>query len=249
MSQQKSTTTLTWVDTTKDDCYIINSWSDEKQLTIKTESTRIAVDKLNKFLNASPTNGIGTSLIPYIKKQPGDFYYYDEPLNVNDQNKVGYGVKSAYYNGELIGFVAYDSTFSQTTGKTEYLILKYAVNPELQGRGFATAMFMDMKKAPQLIFGVDHCKVSMMVDIENVGCRKVISKVGAKIDTEKMEKMKVILKGLQPKMEEFVMYADGRIHEQIAEVIDTVIAAEKQTTQPQPIKTSPIKKPHGKGKE
>lgn len=250
MSQQKPTTTLTWLDTTKADCTQISSWSDKNLLTVKTDATSEAVDKLNRFLNASPNNGLGSFLISYIKKEPGDYYYYDDPSWYNT-SFVQYGVKSAYDQDRLVGFVAFDSKFIATTGETEYHILMYAVNPELQGLGYATAMFFDMKQHPQAIFGTDHCKVSMMVDVENVGCRKVISKVGAKIDTEKMEQIAGVLDGfgLVPRMEEFVMYADGRNHEQIAEVISTVVAAEKQATQSQTTKTSPIKKSDGKGKK
>ena len=127
----------------------------------------------------------------------------------------------------------------------------YAVNPELQGLGYATAMFFDMKQHPQFIFETDHCKVSMMVDVENVGCRKVISKVGAKIDTEKMAKMTGLLEGfgLVPKMEEFVLYADGRNHEQITEIINNVVAETKQEVTVDVTKVMPSVVAQGKGKK
>ena len=251
MAKSKQITTLTWLDTTKEDCYQINSWSDKNLLTVKTDATSEAVDKLNRFLNSTPNNGLGTFLIGYIKKQPGDFYYYEESANWNNNTKVKYGVKSAYDKDKLVGFVAFDSKFIATTGETEYHILMYAVNPELQGLGYATAMFFDMKQHPQYIFGADHCRVSMMVDVENVGCRKVISKVGAKIDTEKMAKMTGLLDGfgLVPKMEEFVLYADGRNHEQIAEVIGEVIAETKQEIAVDVTKVMPGVVAQGKGKK
>ena len=152
----------------------------------------------------------------------------------------------------LIKKVAYgNGIFIATTGETEYHILMYAVNPELQGLGYATAMFFDMKQHPQFIFGTDRCRVSMMVDVENVGCRKVMSKVGATIDTEKMAKMTGLLDGfgLVPKMEEFVLYADGRNHEQIKEIIDTVVAATKQETIVDLTKVMPGVVAQGKGKK
>ena len=249
MAKSKQPTTLTWLDTTREDCFQISSWSDKNLLTVKTEATSEAVDKLNRFLNSSPNNGVGSFLLGYIKKQPGDFYYYEDPSWYND-SWVKYGVKSAYDHGKLVGFVAFDSKFIATTGETEYHILMYAVNPELQGLGYATAMFFDMKQHPQYIFGTDYCKVSMMVDVENVGCRRVISKVGATIDTEKMAKMTDILDGfgLVPKMEEFVLYADGRNHEQITEVIDKVVAESKQETTTKVTKVTPGAA-QGKGKK
>ena len=67
MSEVKQPTNLTWTDTTKEDCYQISSWSDKNLLTVKTDATSEAVDKLNRFLNASPNNGLGSFLLGYIK--------------------------------------------------------------------------------------------------------------------------------------------------------------------------------------
>lgn len=250
MSEVKQPTNLTWIDTTKEDCYCIDGWSDKNLLTVKTNATSEAVDKLNRFLNAGPNNGLGSFLLGYIKKDQGDYCYFEDP-SWYDDDWVKYGVKSAYDQDKLVGFVAFDSKFIATTGETEYDILMYAVNPELQGLGYATAMFFDMKQYPQFIFGTDHCKVSMMVDVENVGCRKVISKVGAKIDTEKMAKMTGLLEGfgLVPKMEEFVLYADGRNHEQIAEIINNVVAETKQEVTVDVSKVMPSVAAQGKGKK
>lgn len=250
METFKQKPNLTWTDTGKEDCYEINNWSDKNLLTVKTDATSEAVDKLNRFLNASPSNGLGSFLLGYIKKQPGDYFYY-EAANWNDTTQVKYGVKSARDGDRLVGFVAFDSKFIPTTGETEYHVLMYAVNPELQGRGYATAMFFDMKRNPQLIFGVDHCKISMMVDVENVGCRKVISKVGAQLDSEQQAKITGMLEsvGLVPKMEEFVLYADGRNHEQIKEIIDSVVAEAKAEIKVDSTIVTPDAAGQGKGKK
>ena len=37
MAKSKQITTLTWSDTTKEDCYQINSWSDKNLLTVKSK--------------------------------------------------------------------------------------------------------------------------------------------------------------------------------------------------------------------
>ncbi len=217
----KNQTNLTWVDTTKEHCYEINRWSDKNELKVKTEASFAAVEKLNHFLNASPENGLGVFLMRYIKKQPDDYFYNDTPVNLNDRNSVEYVVKTAMHKAEVVGFLAFSHKFEPNTGQDEYHILMYAVNPELQGRGYATAMFRDIQQNPQLIFGVDSCKVTMMVDVDNIACRKVISKFGAVVDEEKMQRTIAALQGRKPKMDEFVMYVYRR---QISEIIDSVVA-------------------------
>ena len=84
--------------------------------------------------------------------------------------------------------IAGDSALARKTMLNDNMFRYYAVDGKVQCKELPYAMDANTdvnlelwKYDPKLL------SQGEMVDVENVGCRKVISKVGAKIDTEKME--------------------------------------------------------------
>jgi GNAT superfamily N-acetyltransferase len=195
----KNNTVLTWVDTIKEHCIEFNRWSNEQELQVKTDKTMAGVENLNRFLSANQGGGLGTFLRAYIKKQPDD-YFYDPNENAD------YFVKTALNeNGEPVGFMAFHYKFERTTGEEVMHILMFAVNPEMQGKGYGYAMMRDVKFTPELVFGLKQCKVTCSVHYENVNCQKVIGKFGFVRDVEKYLKYKQM--GLNAENEDYFTFA------------------------------------------
>ena len=210
----KTKTVLTWVDTTKEHCVEFNRWSNEEELQVKTDKTMAGVKNLNKFLSANQGGGLGTFLRPFIKKQPDDYFY-------DPKEKSDFMVKTALNeNGEPVGFMAFQYKFERTTGEEHMHILMFAVNPEMQGKGYGYAMMRDVKLTPELVFGLKQCKVTCSVHYENVNCQKIIGKFGFVRDVSKYLLYKQM--GLNAENEDYFTFA-GPQDENLQEIIKAEI--------------------------
>lgn len=173
-----------WTRTTKKDCEEFNKWNNPDELKFKEDKVLNNVKNLNKFLNADKAGGLGSVLVNYIG---GDAY----SLN-------NFFVKTARLNNEIVGVMA--AYFNNESGSNVLECQIYAVKPELQGKGYGTAMLFDMVKNTEQIFGISNTKFVAYVNKNNKASIKAFEKNGFKKDDDWLKKSGIDLK---PKTLEF----------------------------------------------
>lgn len=149
-----------WRDITREDCVEFNRWCNIDELKVKTPASIKGVENLNKYLHSNSYGGLGNMVLMFINTIGGADDMY---------------LKTATIDNKPVGFVLVNNDLKPMP-TLECMI--FAVNPELQGKGYGTAMLFDVVKHPDLIFNVENCKFVSYVNKTNVASQKAFTKVG-----------------------------------------------------------------------
>ena len=175
---------LTWSNTTKYDCVEFNKWSNVNNFEHKTQKVVTGVQNINKYLHANRYGGLGVLLRQFVN--------YQEFTNED------YFVKTATDNKKIVGVtVAYKH---ENKNVLEWMVI--AVNPELHGKGYGTAMVFDIVKHHKKLFGLNEdCEIIAFINKENVASQTAFKKVGFVKNNKKFEKFE----GLIPTNDQYTL--------------------------------------------
>ncbi len=175
---------LSWRNTTKYDCVEFNKWSNAFNFEDKPQRVKDGVKNINKYLSADRYGGFGVLLRQFIN--------YQEFTNED------YFVKTAIDKKRIVGVtVVYKH---ENKNVLECMII--AVNPELHGKGYGTAMVFDIVKNHKKLFGLEEqCEITAFINKENVASQTAFKKVGF----VKNNKVFAKFEGLVPQNDQYTL--------------------------------------------
>ncbi|MBR2467886.1 MAG: GNAT family N-acetyltransferase [Clostridia bacterium] len=150
-----------WRNATKEDCLEFNKWGELAFVQGQNEQVKQGAYNINRYLNADRYGGLGVIVRQYIGSEEfPDKYFFAKTATVDDQI-VGMTVVYKHENENVLECMA------------------IAVNPNLHGKGYGTAMIFDIVKEQKKLFNVEEeCEITAHIDKSNIASQTAFAKAG-----------------------------------------------------------------------